>query len=256
MSILELIARRSSIDPASFSLPDLLAEEAMTHVRRPAPEAGRSKISEVLAAELVREDPKVARRHVQSLLDHGVCEARLFDTYLAGAATALGACWEEDTLNFAQVTHAMGNLMEIARETMSPPPTQARLRPARPRVFLARTPGEDHIFGLILVAQKMRRRGWLVRVDLSGDVAALTAAFQAQRFDIVGFTASGHRCLPALQSSIAVTRRRQGDARVVLGGLMGDGDPDFAARMEADLALGRDTSPVERMISHFELEDA
>ncbi|WP_112320691.1 cobalamin B12-binding domain-containing protein [Oceanibium sediminis] len=261
MSLLELIARRSGSDPSGFSLPDVLAEQALSRLQGPdvsTPCRESEQINRIaavqLANELLGETSQNAVRYAGQLVEHGIGERRLLGSVVAGAADVLGVAWEEDRLNFAQVTEAMGHLMDVARVVMGPPPRGILSRPNALRVLLVRTPGEDHVLGLRLVAQEMRRHGWLVRLDLSGEPAAMAAACTQQRFDIIGFTIAGARRIPALSRSIGAARKMLPDARVVIGGWLVQDDPDLGARLGADLALERNKLPVETLAHHFQLE--
>jgi len=252
MSLLELIAERSTIDRAAFSLPDLLAERALAQL--PGRNEGQvnDQITGFFAAELLRSSPVHARRYAETLLDHGVREDVFLEGYAAGAAALLGEAWADDRLSFAMVTHGMGQLMDVVRDCISPPPAQPFMQMDRPRVLMARAPGEEHVLGLLIVAQDMRRRGWLVRLHLSGDLEALAAATQMQPFDLIGFTASCHERSRGLRTAIRQIRGFQRDSAIAVGGGIGDAD-GLSDEIGADLALGNRENPVERLIEHFQI---
>ncbi len=255
MSLLEMIAERSKIDPAQFSLPDLLAEQALAHVRmRPGHRFNRM-IAECLAAEVLRESPTKAIHYAQQLLDHGVSEDLLLDGYIAGAADHLGRAWETDRLSFAQVTHGMGQLLEVAHHVMAAPPVSSFMKPDRPRALLARAPKEEHILGLLLTAQKMRHAGWLVRVELSGDITKLAESSDGQGFDLVGLTASCGERLRGLKRAIAASRRSLPKAKVILGGHMVTAHRDTAELAGADLLLPRGSNALKSIANTFNIGD-
>ena len=239
MSLLELIARRSKVDASHFSLPDLLAEQALARIAMQPRHHLNLLISDCLAAELLREGTDNALDYVHRLLDHGISEERLLNGYIAGAADHLGVAWEEDDLSFSQVTHAMGQLLEVSRKIMSAPPSQKILAPNRPRVLLMRTPGEEHVLGMLLAAQDMRRKGWLVRIDLSGEVSGLAATTANIEFDVIGTSAACPGRLHSLHKTFNAARRAQPDAKIVLGGGLVGRDPMVAEVAEADLMVAR-----------------
>lgn len=252
MSLLEIIARRSKVDPAQFSLPSLLAEQALARVADRPKHRFNRMIAECLAAELLREGPSTATSYAQELLDHGVPEEMVLNTYIAGAADHLGRAWEEDDLSFSQVTHAMGQLMQVTRKVASTPATAPFLRPDRPRVLLMRTPGEEHILGLLLAAQDMRRAGWLVRVDLSGEIAALAATTGAQEFDLIGLTAAEPARLEALVATIQSGRKAQPKANLIVGGGLVTHHLDVAERAGADLLVPRGPKTLKSISEAFD----
>ncbi|MEM8870612.1 MAG: cobalamin B12-binding domain-containing protein [Pseudomonadota bacterium] len=253
MSLLELIARRSKVDPSHFSLPDLLAEQALARIAMQPRHHLNHLISECLAAELLREGSANALDYVQRLLDHGVSEERLLNGYVAGAADHLGHAWEKDDLSFAQVTHAMGQLLEVSRSVMRAPPADKYFDPDRPRVLLMRPPGEEHVLGLLLAAQEMRRNGWLVRVDLSADIAVLATTTGALEFDIIGLTAACPARLPDLQRAIGAARRAQPDARIALGGGLVTLDRKTAEASGSDVTIARGSGIVKTIQKEFGL---
>jgi|GEM_PF-3672756 len=254
MSLLELISQRSTCEASVFSLPNLLAEQAVVRLQsgaeKPVVDAPNLNliIAESLANELLRDESADALRYADLLFQHGLSKHRFLTEVLPAAADALGRAWEEDRLTFTDVTHASGQLMEVARATMPPPPLDSMSHPQRQRALLARTPGEDHYIGLILAAQEMRRRGWSVRLELSGDPNVLKTAFSADEFDVIGFTIAGHGALPKLRETIKLARRKTSAENIVVGGWLAEQAPDDVLEAGADMAIGRSAVALEHLI--------
>lgn len=262
MSLLELISQRSTCEASVFSLPDLLVEQAFVRLKadgEDAPELDIGKlntiIAELLAHELLRDGTHDALRYADLLFQHGLSEQRFLGQVLPAAADALGRAWEEDRLTFADVTHASGQLMEVARAAMAPPTLETMNQAVRPRALLARTPGEDHYIGLILTAQELRRRGWLVRVELTGSQDALKAAYASDSFDVVGFAVSGKGVLPQLSEAAKQARRLNKNGCIVAGGWLADQTPGAVESAGADFAIGRKTGAIEHLMQHVAIGD-
>lgn len=255
MPLLEIIARRSRLDPAHFSLPDLLAEQALARVSLGPNHRFSQMITECLAAELLRDTPDAAVTYCQELLDHGVSDDLLLNTFIAGAADHLGRAWENDDLSFSQVTHAMGQLMEVARHVMFAPAAEPFMCPNRPRVLLMRPPGEEHVLGLLLSAQGMRHAGWLVRLDLSGDIATLAATTGAQDFDMIGLSVACPTRMKDLRRTIDAARMAQPKARIVVGGGLLTDHSELAKSAGADLMLSRGPDMLRRISQAFDFPE-
>lgn len=237
MSILELIARRSKVDASEFSLPDLLAEQAIARLPKFQDQSIHHLIVEYFSAALVRDDIADAQSYVDTLLAHGVGLDRLLFDFFAATAEYLGKCWEDDTLSFTQVTQGMGNLMLLTRDLTASPPVKVREEGLRPRVLLVRCPGEDHFFGMMLAGYRMRTFGWLVRLDFSGDTDEIAAAAMEQRFDVIGLTLSNKERIAQARKCIGSLRKIAPACLYGVGGGLVKADPSITARIGADLAI-------------------
>ncbi len=238
-----------------MSLPDLLAGEALEQLGGGRDGRSHGLIVGHLVAELLQADPRRTPDYIEALLDHGISLERLINGYVPAAADLLGEAWCDDRLTFSDVTHASGMLMQIVRDYAPQPPAVIMARGGPPpRVLLVRPRGEEHVLGMTLVARAMRAAGWLVRVELTQDPAALSAALAGQHYDLIGLTASGPACEAAVAEVIGLGRRTQAAARIVVGGHWIVEEPDAAARLGADAAIGRGVDPVNASAEILGLE--
>ncbi|MEO0975132.1 MAG: hypothetical protein AAFX85_18745, partial [Pseudomonadota bacterium] len=100
---------------------------------------------------------------IRRSLDKGVSVERVFRELLIPTAQYLGVEWERDRLNFAEVTVAMGSLQQLLRELSYDFQGTARAPDLQRSILLAPCPGEQHLFGCLLVAEYFRHAGWDVR---------------------------------------------------------------------------------------------
>lgn len=103
-------------------------------------------------------------------------------------------------------------------------------------MLLAPAPGEQHTFGLSMVAEFFRRAGWDV---WSGPVASrqeLVGMVRAAWFAVVGLSVSSERKLDEVATAIRAIRRasRNRSIGVMVGGPMFLEHPDWVARVGAD----------------------
>ena len=161
----------------------------------------------------------------------------LYLDLLAPTARHLGDLWEADVCDFTQVTIGLGRLQQVLHELSHA--FQSEMAAAASlgrRVLLIPVPGEQHSFGLFMVAEFFRRAGWDVcgtEVDTRQD---LVRTMRDQSFAVVGLSASCGTRLDALAASIRAARRasRNRGVGVMVGGPLFVGHPELVAHVGAD----------------------
>lgn len=157
---------------------------------------------------------------ISRLLDRGVAVDEIYTGLLAPAARELGNLWSEDRCSFADVTVAMGRLQRLMR-TLSPAFGRAVPHPQDGRrVLLAVAPGEQHTFGLSIVAEFFRRSGWEVVGDAESQTRDPVAMVRREWFDVVGLSVGIESRLDWVKSGIAALRSasRNRGLGVMVGG--------------------------------------
>ncbi len=132
---------------------------------------------EALSMLLVRHDVAGAEAYVEALSQAGTAMERLFLDLLAPSARLLGDWWASDRCDFATVTLGTMHLRRMQRD-LAPrliAGGEARLRSEAHKVLLVPLPGEQHVFGLDMVASFFRRAGWQARVAPLRAVEELTS---------------------------------------------------------------------------------
>jgi methanogenic corrinoid protein MtbC1 len=114
-----------------------------------------------LAQHILGESIEPARQLVRGQLSAGVSTEDLYLHLLAPAARVLGRHWESDACDFVEVTWGMGQLHQLLRE--HPLSRPAAGTAAVGQVLLCPLPGEQHTFGLAMVAEFLLQAGWLVQ---------------------------------------------------------------------------------------------
>ena len=156
---------------------------------------------------------------------------------LAPAARYLGVLWEEDLCDFTDVTLGLGHLQKMLRDLnkeveQSRYPTSNGLS-----ILLVPTPGEQHTFGLSMVAELFRKQGWEV-VGGPYDLADSPQVLTGQRaFDVVGFSLATSVNLNNLKKTIAEVRKASKNKGVciMVGGPLFTLHPEFGSDIGADL---------------------
>jgi len=99
-------------------------------------------------------------------------------------------------------------------------------------------PGEQHTFGLLMVAEFFRRGGWEVWSGTGGEDTEITTRVKAERFAIAGFSLAHEERLVTLAGVIRQVRRASLNRGI--GILVGG--PLFIAHPELVLQVGADAT--------------
>jgi methanogenic corrinoid protein MtbC1 len=180
-------------------------------------------------------DETAALDYVESLIARGTATELIFLNLLAPAAHRLGEMWEDDTTSFANVTLAVSRLQRILRHLGESVADERRASGAG-TVLLTAIPGEQHSFGLAMVAEFFRWDGWDIWTGPFASRRELMALVQERAFDVVGFSVSGDRRLDELKRDIQDIRRDSRNRRVavLLGGPLLIRRPDLVRTLGAD----------------------
>jgi methanogenic corrinoid protein MtbC1 len=214
-----------------------------------APEPAKQKNSNPIAqfAALVLGDKDAtAFAFVQEMMAQGTSVESVFLDLLAPTAQHFGELWESDATDFANVTLGVGRLQLIMRELGDMFFEQESRSDGGESALLTTIPGEQHSFGLSMVAEFFRRAGWHLCTGPFSSHQELTSLVHNHWFDVVGFSVSSDRRLEELKQDIHDIRRdsRNKDVGIMLGGPMMAFDPGLVASMGADMmSLDATTAP-------------
>lgn len=188
-------------------------------------------------ARLVRDhDVAVAKAYVESLRARGATLEAIYLDLLAPTARLLGDLWVEDLCDFTEVTIGLWRLHQVVRELSPAHRVDGRPGEARRRALLVALPGEQHTFGVVLLAEFFRHAGWDV---WSGPIASseeLRGLVESESFGVVGLSVSCGNHLQGLASEIHGLRRasRNRGVGVMVGGPVFTDHPELVALVGAD----------------------
>ena len=192
---------------------------------------------EHFAALALGNDDDAALAYVEKRLANGSTVESIFLDLLAPAARQLGTLWESDAADFANVTLGVGRLQLIMRRLSDRFTDETNAFHAGESVLLTIIPGEQHSFGLSMVAEFFRRAGWNLCTGPFSSHQELTSLVHNHWFDVVGFSVSSDRRLDELKKDIRDIRRdsRNRHIGIIIGGPMVVSQPDLVASMGADM---------------------
>ena len=188
------------------------------------------------AESLLADSDAEAAWLIERMQAHGVSLESIYLGLMAPAARHIGRLWEDDRCDFATVTVALLRLERLVHELSPVFQHEVDHRGQGRRVLLVPVPGEQHTFGLTIVAEFFRREGWTV---WSGPIAGgneLAKMVRNEWFAVVGFSLSCESRLPALTKCIRTVRRtsRNPAVGVMVGGPALAGRPELVALAGAD----------------------
>lgn len=183
---------------------------------------------------ILDQELSFARARLEAFETQGLALEHLYLDLLGPVAQLMGQWWVEDALSFTEVTVGLGRLQQLLREI------SARNESERPvagrRILLLATPGEQHTFGLAMVAELFAHAGWDVcgdPVDGGGDAVRRV---REEWFDVVGFTMGTVEQAGALRDLVERIRLHSLNPRVgiMLGGSAVMRVPQCAAQIRVD----------------------
>lgn len=195
-------------------------------------------ITEFAALALLTDDGEV-RACVLDLRERGVPLEAIFIDLLAPVARRLGEMWERDLCSFSDVTMALGRLQKVLRDNSSAFSRQNGGQPHAQlngrRILLMPCPGEQHTFGLSMVAEIFHRASWDVVTCFLHSSSAEQVVKQ-EWYDVVGFSLGNQDGVPALGRAIERVRQASQNPRVsiIAGGPLFLLQPELCAQVPAD----------------------
>lgn len=205
---------------------------------------------EEFAQIVVVQDDHVINSYIEAIRARGVAVEVIFLDLLAPAARHLGDLWVDDRTSFAEVTMGLGRLQQVLRwlsrdfvygDENTGPGRRALIIPA---------PGEQHTFGIFIVAEFLRRASWDVATTSPRSNADVVNSVRNEWFAIVGLSLASELGLSKLEKVIKRIRKssRNESVSVMVGGPVFIEHPEYCELIGAD-ATARDA---EQTVSEAE----
>lgn len=190
----------------------------------------------VFVTALLRSEASELSAYVESLVARGTSVEELLLELFAPAARRLGRMWEEDACTFTDVTLALSHLHRLVHELRHDELSQAPVVSAEPRILLTVTDREQHLFGMLVVADCFRSAGWRVDEDHVGAPRAIAATVRSTHFDLVGVSVSTEERVEPAAVLVRAVRKASCNARLVVmaGGPVFLRVPEVADRLGVD----------------------
>lgn len=192
------------------------------------------------ARMVLHDDDAALQSSVMAFRQRGIPMQSIFLDLLAPVARHLGELWERDLCDFTEVTLGLGRLQHVLRDNSEAvaQPTPAEGSPGR-RILLVPCPGEQHTFGLSLVAEFFHRAGWEVSTNFGASDVSPAVMVKQDWYDVVGFSLGSETSILRLAECIADVRRASVNPGVpiIAGGAVFALHPEYAAQISADAII-------------------
>jgi methanogenic corrinoid protein MtbC1 len=250
-------AHRTSATPSAndshTSLSRLIEETIVPRLlgaERPTPPKGTvacgaqrvlaNEVEQFVLHLLTHDDAGIATL-LATLLRRGVTTETIYLDLFAPTARKFGEFWIDDTANVLEVTVAVGRLQALVRDLSHTLPRNTDQCPPRRHAMFATMPGDVHTFGIEIVAELFRSRGWDVRVIHPRSISDLATIVRSEQITLVGLSASNEGQFAGVAAAIRALRLAScwSDMKIVVGGMA------FATDTQAALDLGADEAAID-----------
>lgn len=175
---------------------------------------------------LVHSDAR--RRHfvLASLITRGATVEEIIERYIPDAARALGEGWVDDNLSFADVTIGASRLQELVHQVGADYVSRGDSSPTGHTILLSVPDFEDHTLGIFLAAERFRRAGFWVHIELNSSAEALAEVVKSHDYAFVGLSSSSEKSFHKIAGYVATLKNSLGkQVPIVLGGGIADLPP-------------------------------
>lgn len=185
---------------------------------------------------LMAHDVSVASAYVETVRQRGATLERVCLDLLAPAARRFGLLWEQDECDFMDVTVGLCRLHQLLRGLGPEFESAESGGEGSRRILLVPVPGDQHTFGISLVAQFLRRADWDVWHEFPTADADVLDLVRRHWFAVVGLSVGTYARIDQLAATIGDIRResRNRAIGVLVGGPALVGRPELAEQVGAD----------------------
>jgi MerR family transcriptional regulator, light-induced transcriptional regulator len=219
---------------AEYAVPRLLALHEQTHEKTVAHRAsGFTEIHE-LGRMLLSPESDTAASYILSLRDQGVSLDDVYTELLGPTAAYLGELWDNDRIDFVDVTLGVGRLQRLVMsfEGLSDIPDQDEKR----KILLVCAPGEQHSLGNSIIQRFFRTSGWHVWTCTAPDVEKIDQIAAEEWLGAVGFSLNLDTNMKGLSSAIKKIRANSLNRKIgiIVGGSAIQRNPHWVSELGAD----------------------
>lgn len=187
---------------------------------------------------IMTEDVETAAAYLGRLKDSGVSSEFILLELLGPTARRLGEYWLADECSFFDVTMGLCRLQQLLRDFGREMTLGHDGNGAMHRCLLAPAPGEQHVFGVLMVEEFFRRAGWDTLGLTEADDARLLRLVAEESFHVVGLSMGCDRYVKDLTALVGRIRSVSANPGilVMVGGQWFNEDPARKDLVGADLS--------------------
>lgn len=219
---------------ADYAVPRLLA----LHAQIAAPDGSKALPGAAGIHELARlvlgPDGEAAAGYLFQLKDSGVSLDDLHTGLLGPTASYLGELWDQDKIDFVDVTLGVARLQRlvITFEGLD----RILDSEERQKILIVGAPGEQHNLGHTIIQRFFRSSGWEVWNCITPDLEEVARIAADDWFGVIGFSLSHDTHFKSLRSAIRRIRAESLNRRIgiIVGGSAIGRNPGWVRELDAD----------------------
>ncbi len=221
-------------------IPRLLAHARGVPAQRDWPTSARVTITEADVSHFVTaclaHDEERCPAIIADFIEQGAPLERICLDLLTPAARILGTMWEEDEVDFLEVTLGLGRMQRVVRDLGRRVAAETPMSEDAGQAFLCGMPDEQHSLGLAMVAEFFVADGWGVTVGPPLGAEDVLHEVSAHWYDVIGLSAGITERIPRIASVIRDIRKASLNAElaVMVGGRAFIDHPEMVAQVGAD----------------------
>lgn len=221
-------------------IPRLMLAHRSPNACLTPPEAASDELNQEDVQEFAKlvlsTEEDLALACVVAMRARGISVETIYLDLLAPVARYLGQLWDQDLCDFTEVTMGLSRLHRVLREFSPAFSRSSDCSANGRRILLLPAPGEQHTFGLVMVAEFFRRAGWDVAGgpwEAGGDPSVMV---QREWFDVVGFSMANQGHVDELRECIGKVRKSalNPNVGIMVGGPAFATHPEYAELVNAD----------------------
>jgi methanogenic corrinoid protein MtbC1 len=192
---------------------------------------------DAFAQLMIRLDLDGASLVIEDMVGRGAPLEAVFLDLFARTARQLGEMWLNDSCSFADVTIGLCGLQKLLRAYGPLHEAGPTAGDQRSLALLAPVPGEQHIFGIMMLESFFRQAGWdVIGMPLATEQEML-ASLSQRNFALAGFSISCEAQLQPLAALIKEARKSSRNKSIVMmaGGRVFNDDPSLIRAVGADI---------------------
>lgn len=217
--------------------------EGRSLARRP----GDVRLVAVLCQSLLNGDETGAQAMLSQQLSAGRSTEALHDCLLGPACEELGRLWDTDDVGFFRMTVGIGTVYALLRWLRDRPEIATPHGQCALGICLASVPGETHTIGLTMVADRLRRHGWTIELQVGKAHQQLLSAISAGGYAVVALSAATAQQLPSLARIVSDISALPTPPRVILCGRILDRVTGIAGRLGTGSVPGSGAAAISDM---------
>jgi len=221
-------------------IPRLLAHARDVPAQQDWPAPTRVVISDTDVTRFVQaclsHDEERCPGIITGLIEAGAPLERLCLDLLAPSARILGEMWDDDEVDFVEVTLGLGRMQRVVRDLGRRVAAETPMAEDAGQAFLCGMPDEQHSLGLAMVAEFFVADGWGVTVGPPLGAEDVLHEVGAHWYDVVGLSAALGERIPRIAAVIRDIRAASlnADLAVMVGGRAFVDHPEMVAQVGAD----------------------